>query len=219
MVHHTHTSQSTSMHPKVPIGQILWMKNIDRPAGNITSISYAGADAQAGYFCESYRQTQQFVGFNLRTGEKLWTSEPQAALDYYGSPGPGTLSNVVAYGHIYSSAYAGVLYCYDMATGEVTLDLRQRRRRQHHKQRLRSSRTIPNIHRSNRQRNNISSHHRTHLRDANLQRCTIPSSQRNRRQPNSGHSQQRQANSPLKATQSQTDTQHSSTAMTNKSTV
>ena len=58
------------------------------PAGNITTISFAGADAQAGYFCESYRQTQQFVGFNLRTGEKLWISDPQPALDYYGSTGP-----------------------------------------------------------------------------------------------------------------------------------
>jgi hypothetical protein len=45
--------------------------------------------------------------------------DPQPALDYYGSTGPGTLSNVIAYGHIYSGAYGGVLYCYDMATGEV----------------------------------------------------------------------------------------------------
>ncbi len=77
------------------------------------------ADAQAGYFCESYRQTQQFVGFNLRTGARLWISDPQPALDYYGSTGPGTLSNVVAYGRIYSSAYSGILHCYDMATGKV----------------------------------------------------------------------------------------------------
>jgi outer membrane protein assembly factor BamB len=104
---------------KGPIGQILWMKTIDRPEGGITSISYAGADAKAGYFCESYRQTQQFVGFNLRTGEKLWISDPQPDLDFYGSTGPGTLSNVVAYGRIYSSAYAGVLHCYDMATGKL----------------------------------------------------------------------------------------------------
>ncbi len=101
------------------VGQVLWRNTVERPAGNITTISYAGGDAQAGYFCESYRQTQQFVGFNLRTGEKLWISDPQPALDYYGSQGPGTLSNVVAYGKIYSSAYAGVLHCYDMATGEV----------------------------------------------------------------------------------------------------
>ncbi len=100
------------------IGQVLWRNTVDRP-DDITTISYAGGDAEAGYFCESYRQTQQFVGFDLRTGAKLWTSDSQPDLDYYGSQGPGTLSNVVAYGKIYSSAYAGVLHCYDMATGEV----------------------------------------------------------------------------------------------------
>jgi outer membrane protein assembly factor BamB len=104
---------------KGAIGSVLWWNTIPQPAGNITSISFAGMDAKAGYFCESYRQTQQFVGFNLRTGAKLWIGEPQAALDFYGSPGPGTLSNVVAYGRIYSSAYSGIVYCYDMATGKV----------------------------------------------------------------------------------------------------
>ncbi len=104
---------------KGPIGQVLWWNTVPRPEGGITTVSFAGADAQAGYFCESYRQTQQFVGFNLRTGAKLWTGEPQAALDFYGSPGPGTISNVVAYGRIYSSAYSGIVYCYDMATGDV----------------------------------------------------------------------------------------------------
>jgi hypothetical protein len=97
----------------------MWWNTIAQPAGNITTISYAGGDSQAGYFCESYRQTQQFVIFSLRTGAKLWTGEPQAALDYYGSTGPGTISNVVAYGRIYCSAYSGILYCYDMATGKV----------------------------------------------------------------------------------------------------
>jgi len=104
---------------KGPIGQVLWWNTVARPEGNITTVSFAGADAQAGYFCESYRQTQQFVGFNLRTGAKLWIGEPQAALDFYGSPGPGTISNVIAYGRIYSSAYSGIVYCYDMATGDV----------------------------------------------------------------------------------------------------
>jgi outer membrane protein assembly factor BamB len=104
---------------KGAIGQVMWWNTVAQPAGNITTISYAGADAKAGYFCESYRQTQQFVGFSLRTGAKLWTGEPQAPLDYYGSTGPGTISNVVAYGRIYSSAYSGILYCYDMATGQV----------------------------------------------------------------------------------------------------
>jgi outer membrane protein assembly factor BamB len=100
-------------------GQVLWYSNINPPAGGITTVTYAGADPTAGYFCESYRQTQQFVGYSLKNGKQLWVGDPQPALDYYGSTGPGTLSNVIAYGHIYSGAYGGVLYCYDMATGKV----------------------------------------------------------------------------------------------------
>ena len=30
----------------------------------------------------------------------------------------GTLANVIAYGKLYSSAYAGILYCYDLQTGQ-----------------------------------------------------------------------------------------------------
>jgi outer membrane protein assembly factor BamB len=99
-------------------GNVLWWKTVNQPEGNITTISFAGMDP-SGYFCESYRQTQQFAFFNLRTGEFIRLSEPQAALDYYGSNGPGTLSNVVAYGRVYSCAYSGILYCYDMSTGKL----------------------------------------------------------------------------------------------------
>jgi hypothetical protein len=100
------------------VGSVLWWHNVNPPAGNITTVSFAGLDP-SGYFCESYRQTQQFVFYNLRTGAHIKTADPQAALDYYGSNGPGTLSNVIAYGRCYSSAYSGILYCYDMSTGEV----------------------------------------------------------------------------------------------------
>jgi hypothetical protein len=104
--------------PGYDVGDVMWWHNVNPPAGNITTISFAGLDP-SGYFCESYRQTQQFVFYNLRTGDHIKTADPQAALDYYGSNGPGTLSNVIAYGRCYSSAYSGILYCYDMSTGEV----------------------------------------------------------------------------------------------------
>jgi hypothetical protein len=103
---------------KGEVGSVLWWNYVPNPPGNITTISFAGLDP-AGYFAESYRQTQQFVFWNLRTGALIKVAEPQAALDYYGSNGPGTLSNVVAYGRLYSSAYSGILYCYNMSTGKV----------------------------------------------------------------------------------------------------
>jgi hypothetical protein len=107
---------------KGPIGSVLWWNNvqpaIDPAYGNITTVSFAGAD-KSGYFCESYRQTSQFAFFNMRTGAFIKLTASQPALDYYGSTGSGALNNVIAFGRCYSSAYAGILYCYDMATGNV----------------------------------------------------------------------------------------------------
>ena len=91
---------------------------IDPVYGNITTVSFAGAD-KAGYFCESYRQTSQFAFFNMRTGAFIKLTDPQPALDYYGSTGSGALHNVIAFGRCYAGAYSGVLYCYDMSTGNV----------------------------------------------------------------------------------------------------
>jgi hypothetical protein len=88
---------------KGTVGSVLWRQNVNNPPGNITTISFAGLDP-SGYFCESYRQTQQFAFFNLRTGAQIKVSDSQAALDFYGSNGPGSLSNVIAYGRCYSSA-------------------------------------------------------------------------------------------------------------------
>ncbi len=72
---------------------------IDPVYGNITTVSFAGAD-KSGYFCESYRQTSQFAFFNMRTGAFIKLSDPQPALDYYGSTGSGALNNVVAFGQM-----------------------------------------------------------------------------------------------------------------------
>jgi outer membrane protein assembly factor BamB len=103
------------------IGNVLWWNTVQPPSGkNITTVTYAGADKNAGVFVESYRQTAQFVGYSLTNGQQIWgPSTPQGAMDYYGSQGPGTLANQIAYGRIYSAAYDGILYCYDMKTGDL----------------------------------------------------------------------------------------------------
>ena len=107
---------------KGALGSVLWWNTvqpaIDPVYGNITTVSFAGAD-KAGYFCESYRQTSQLAFFNMRTGAFIKLTDPQPALDYYGSTGSGALHNVIAFGRCYAGAYSGILYCYDMATGNV----------------------------------------------------------------------------------------------------
>jgi hypothetical protein len=101
------------------IGSILWMKNYDPPAGNLT-LSLQGVDWQTRTFVEYYEETMQFVGFSLTTGAQLWgpTASMTPALQYY-ELGYGILG-AMAYGHYYADGMGGVLYAYNDLTG--TLD-------------------------------------------------------------------------------------------------
>jgi hypothetical protein len=55
----------------------------------------------------------------MATGAKLWgPTESQADLDYYGYFYPG-ITGVPAYGKLYSTGMAGIVYCYDLATGNL----------------------------------------------------------------------------------------------------
>jgi hypothetical protein len=109
------------------IGTILWWNTaqpaIDPQYGNITTISLAAGVAFAGAsqsgFAEAWHQTQQLAFYNIRTGAFIKLSDPQPALDYYGSTSAGTLNSVAAFDRLYTGAYAGITYCYDMKTGEV----------------------------------------------------------------------------------------------------
>jgi outer membrane protein assembly factor BamB len=101
------------------VGAKLWSNTLQPPAGNIT-VTEAGIDPVNNVFVEEYRETMQFVGYSLSTGDKLWgPTAGQQALDYYGSPGSGSLADAIDYGKIYSSAYGGILYCYDTKTGDL----------------------------------------------------------------------------------------------------
>jgi outer membrane protein assembly factor BamB len=103
---------------KGAIGSILWTKTFDPPAGNLT-VLLAGVDPVNRVFVENLRETVQFKGYSLDNGNLLWTTNGQEPLDYYGSPASGSISNTFAYGNMYSSAYGGVVYCYDTKTGQV----------------------------------------------------------------------------------------------------
>ena len=100
------------------LGQILWMKTYNPPSGNIT-VSAGPIDPIAGVFTEGYKETTQWAGYSIVTGEKLWTTNGQDALDYFGNPIYPYVTGQTAYGKLYSSGQAGILYCYDLKTGNV----------------------------------------------------------------------------------------------------
>jgi outer membrane protein assembly factor BamB len=100
------------------VGDILWRKTIT-PSVNLTVLE-GGVDPVNRVFVENFRETSQWIGYDLDTGNKLWgPTEPQAPMDYYGSPASGSLANAFSDGKMYSSAYAGIVYCYNTTNGNL----------------------------------------------------------------------------------------------------
>ncbi|MGD6851820.1 MAG: PQQ-binding-like beta-propeller repeat protein [Candidatus Bathyarchaeia archaeon] len=104
---------------KGAIGAVTWMKTQDPPLSDITVVT-GGVDFENRVYLESCKESIQWIAYDLDSGNKLWgPSEPQAAFDYYGSPGAGVLAGQIAYGKLYSCAMGGILYCYDIKDGNL----------------------------------------------------------------------------------------------------
>jgi hypothetical protein len=104
---------------KGAVGSILWRKTYNPPVKDITVIE-GGADPTLGVFVEKMKETNQWVGYSLRTGDKLWGPVgDQPALDYYGNPGHERVFAFICYGNVYVSGYGGIIYCYDEMTGDL----------------------------------------------------------------------------------------------------
>ncbi len=103
-----------------PIGQVLWVNDYPAPGGNIT-VNIGPADGDTNVFTLYYKQTIQWVGYDMLTGEKLWGPSPMEtpAWNYY--TGSTALTNPVGmgYGHLYVAGYGGVLRAYDLKTGNI----------------------------------------------------------------------------------------------------
>ena len=54
---------------KGQVGSMLWSNTLEAPEGEITVLA-SGVDQESGVFVEEYRQTAQWVGYDLRTGQK-----------------------------------------------------------------------------------------------------------------------------------------------------
>jgi hypothetical protein len=104
---------------KGAIGSVLWRETYNAPAGGIT-IFVSGYDQTAGVFIEIHKETKQWVGYNLRTGKKMWGPVgDQPTLDYYGNDFGGIANGFIADGKMYYSGMAGIMYCYDVTTGDL----------------------------------------------------------------------------------------------------
>jgi hypothetical protein len=112
---------------KGAIGAKLWSNTLNPPAGNIT-VSYSGpanSCPTSGVFFEFYKESMQFVGYSMSTGQKLWGpigDQSQNQLMYYNSgynSGGNENGAAYAYGKIYYDGFGGVMSCYDQKTGNL----------------------------------------------------------------------------------------------------
>ncbi len=99
-------------------GQILWTSPTYTSLQDKT-ITFGGSDPIANVFVEGIKETTQFIGYSMKDGSKLWTSDGETTLDYFGQMAFPYAAAQEAYGKLYSMNYGGLLYCYDLKDGKL----------------------------------------------------------------------------------------------------
>lgn len=98
---------------------LLYYKNITVPLDGNRTWYLGPVSYDDGVFTVWSRESRQWWGYNLTDGSLLWgPTASQGAWDMYGR---GTLGSdaFTAYGRLFSGSYGGILYCYDIKTGEL----------------------------------------------------------------------------------------------------
>ncbi|PVX23128.1 MAG: hypothetical protein CW691_11490 [Candidatus Bathyarchaeum sp.] len=98
-------------------GEVLYNEIWERPAGNL-SLVWAAESSEDKVGVIWAKETQAHYGFSLETGELIWgPTDPQYYLDALDD----SVSDVrcIAYGRLYSASVGGILYCYNVTTGEL----------------------------------------------------------------------------------------------------
>jgi len=99
-------------------GQVLWYQNVQ--SLNDKTITYGGLDPTVGIFVEGIKETRNFNAYKVSDGSKAWgPSQSQTDLDYFGNPIYPYIASQLAFGKLYSYAFGGILYCYDLNTGNL----------------------------------------------------------------------------------------------------
>jgi outer membrane protein assembly factor BamB len=101
-------------------GALGWSKIFSAP-GNITR-QLGPIDAENRVFFISDKETMQWSGYDLDTGNWLWGPVGETRdFNYYPTVGSGGVSQIgfVAYGKLYSGGYGGELLCYSTKDGTL----------------------------------------------------------------------------------------------------
>lgn len=94
-----------------------WNAPKDWVKGN-QSISWAADSGESLVGVLWSKELRQHYGISLETGRKIWgPTDSQYYLDIY--EGSQLTSHLIAYGRLYACGVAGILYCYNVTTGDL----------------------------------------------------------------------------------------------------
>ena len=106
-------------------GQLLF-RDRHYPAPDAWKELETGSNMQSGWVANSQedyviilwtKENRKNYAFSLETGRFLWESEPQNFADGW-TDSPSAEKNI-AYGKLYEAGVAGIVYCYDVKSGEL----------------------------------------------------------------------------------------------------
>jgi len=100
-------------------GSLLWSKDLPSPSG--LSVYIGPVDTENRVFTTLDKETMQWSGYSLDNGDKLWgpVGNPRALQWYSSRSGGSNQMQQAAYGNLYVGGFGGLLYCYDIMTGQL----------------------------------------------------------------------------------------------------
>lgn len=93
-------------------GNVTWKIAPKPPAANVT-LQWSSASVKDGVLVLRAKETMQFMGFDINTGDYLWTTDPQPQWMMYSS------GSEIYNGVLYSSGYGGQIFAYDLKDGSL----------------------------------------------------------------------------------------------------
>jgi outer membrane protein assembly factor BamB len=95
-------------------GHLLYNTTWNAPAdwANET-ITWVTTDLDANIGLASSKEACQHYAFSLEDGTYMWATPPEFYLSIYG------IGRKIAYGNLYTYSMSGIVYCYDLTTGET----------------------------------------------------------------------------------------------------
>ena len=100
-------------------GTLMWIKSYNQPP--LTRSLYGKlVDEENRIFLAYDKETSQIHGYNLDTGDELWTSNlPADSSDFILYSYLGAIGLQIGYDKVYFGGYGGILHAYDIKTGAL----------------------------------------------------------------------------------------------------